>query len=229
MLHPCLLRRLKRGASCTVNDNCMAAAAATRALCIRTATLAMNCTLAGRAIWTSVGVLQHGEDDESKGLAMRLATALLAMVLLWGSLAAAGAVTRIADDRGGRIGTYLDRFEELSQSGEPVIIDGLCASACTLVLGTVSHDRICVTPRAKLGCHAAWDMGTHGRPVTNTEATRLLLAMYPAPIRRWIARHGGLKRQMIFLSGRELGRLYRPCNLDTQARLTPRRSAAAGE
>jgi hypothetical protein len=27
-----------------------------------------------------------------------------------------------------------------------VIIDGFCASACTIVLGTVPHDRICVTP-----------------------------------------------------------------------------------
>ncbi|RIK97979.1 MAG: hypothetical protein DCC74_05990 [Proteobacteria bacterium] len=160
---------------------------------------------------------------------MRLATGLLAMALLCGGLAAAGAATRIADDRGGRIGTYLDRFEELGQSGDTVIIDGLCASACTLVLGTVSRDRICVTPRARLGFHAAWDMGAHGRPVTNAEATRLLLAMYPAPIRRWIARHGGLRRQMIFLSGRDLDRLYRPCPLDRQARLTPPRNAAAGE
>lgn len=159
---------------------------------------------------------------------MRLATGLLAMALLCGSLAAAGAATRIADDRGGRIGTYLDRFEELSQSGDKVIIDGLCASACTLVLGTVSHDRICVTPRARLGFHAAWDMGTHGRPVTNAEATRLLLAMYPAPVRRWIARHGGLRRQMIFLEGRDLGRLYRSCTSDRQARLLPPGGALAG-
>jgi hypothetical protein len=32
-----------------------------------------------------------------------------------------------------------------------VIIDGFCASACTIVLGTVPHDKICVTCRAKLG------------------------------------------------------------------------------
>lgn len=155
---------------------------------------------------------------------MKIATGLLATMLLFAGLATAGATIRIADDRGGRIGTYLDRYQALSRSDETVVIDGLCASACTLVLGTVSHDRICVTPRARLGFHAAWDMGAHGRPVTNAEATRLLLAMYPAPVQRWIARRGGLKRHMIFLSGRELGRMYRPCylNAQTQAGLSSR-------
>ncbi len=155
---------------------------------------------------------------------MRIVTGFLTLALLVAGLSAGHATIRIADDRGGRIGTYLDRFEELSRSGETVVIDGLCASACTLVLGAVPHDKICVTPRATLGFHAAWDVGAHGRPVVNSEATRLLFSMYPAPVRRWIARRGGLKRQMIFLNGRQLGRMYRPCYLDTQARLPSRRS-----
>lgn len=154
---------------------------------------------------------------------MKLATGLLAIVLLLAGFASADAAIRIADDRGGRIGTYLDRFEALSRSGETVVIDGLCASACTLVLGTVAHDRICVTPRARLGFHAAWDMGPRGRPVTNIEATRLLLATYPAPVRRWIAQRGGLKRQMIFLSGHALKQMYRTCYLDAQMRPSPQR------
>lgn len=154
---------------------------------------------------------------------MKIATGLLATILLFASLASAGAAVRIADDRGGRIGTYLDRFQALSQSGDTVVIDGLCASACTLVLGTVAHDRICVTPRARLGFHAAWDLGARGHPVTNAEATRLMLAMYPAPVRRWIVHRGGLKRHMIFLSGPELKRMYRTCYLDARVRLAPAR------
>ena len=39
-------------------------------------------------------------------------------------------------------------------SGEKVIIDGPCLSACTLVLSTVPSNRICVTKRAVLGFHA---------------------------------------------------------------------------
>ena len=94
------------------------------------------------------------------------------------------------------------------------MIDGLCASACTIVLGTVSPDRICVTPRAQLGFHAAWDFGAHGQAVTNREATRILLSMYPPNVRRWINQRGGLKARMVFLSGAELGRMYRPCYMD---------------
>ena len=74
-----------------------------------------------------------------------------------------------------------------ARSGETVIIDGLCASACTIVLGAVPHDKICVTSHANLGFHAAWDFGANGRAVTNPEATQMLYSMYPSPVRRWIA------------------------------------------
>lgn len=118
---------------------------------------------------------------------------------------------RITDDRGGRIGTYVDKYEDLRSSGEPVMIDGLCASACTIVLGAVNPDRICVTAKANLGFHAAWDLGPQGRPVTNPEATRMLFSMYPSKVRHWISRRGGLKPRMIFLQGRELASMYRSC------------------
>jgi hypothetical protein len=64
-------------------------------------------------------------------------------------------------------------------SGEKVIIDGLCASACTIVLGALPHDRICVTSHASLGFHAAWDFGNHSRVVTNPNATQMLYWLYP--------------------------------------------------
>ena len=118
---------------------------------------------------------------------MKLVTGLLAAVLLLAGVGASQAVVRIADDRGGRIGTYVDKYQGLRTSGETVIIDGLCASACTIVLGAVPHDRICVTSHANLGFHAAWDFGANGRAVTNPEATQMLYSMYPTPVRRWIA------------------------------------------
>ncbi|WP_204307037.1 hypothetical protein, partial [Klebsiella aerogenes] len=74
-----------------------------------------------------------------------------------------------------------------------------------------SPDRICVTSRANLGFHAAWDFGARGQAVTNPEATRMLFSMYPPNIRRWINQKGGLKTRMIFLSGRQLASMYRPC------------------
>jgi hypothetical protein len=142
---------------------------------------------------------------------------LAAVLLMLAGVNASHAAIRIADDRGGRIGAYLDKYQGLRTSGETVIIDGLCASACTIVLGAVPHDRICVTSHANLGFHAAWDFGAHGRAVTNHDATQMLYSLYPSPVRRWIAARGGLKSQMIFLRGKELTSMYRPCYLDAEA------------
>jgi len=133
------------------------------------------------------------------------------------------AVVRIAKDRGGRIGTYFDKYQRVRNSGEMVVIDGLCASACTIVLGTIPSDHICVTPRAQLGFHAAWDMGRNGRAVTNPAATRMLYMMYPSPVRYWIASRGGLTPRMLFLQGKQLQAMYRPCTFNAQAAV---RSAA---
>jgi hypothetical protein len=148
---------------------------------------------------------------------MKFATGLLAATLLFAGVGASHAVVRIADDRGGKIGTYLNKYQSLRTSGETVIIDGLCASACTIVLGAVPHDKICVTSRANFGFHAAWDFAANGREVTNPDATQTLYSMYPSPVRRWIAARGGLKPQMIFLRGNELMSMYRSCYLDARA------------
>jgi hypothetical protein len=160
---------------------------------------------------------------------MKFMTGLLAVVLLLGGMSASHAVVRIADDRGGRIGTYVDKYQDLRSSGEDVIIDGLCASACTIVLGAIPRDRICVTSHATLGFHAAWDFGANGRAITNPEATQMLYSMYPSSVKRWISARGGLTPHMIFLRGRELQALFRPCYLDAQAstnRLPPPSAAA---
>ena len=148
---------------------------------------------------------------------MKVLTGLLAAVLLLAGVGACNATVWIVNDQGGQIGTYIDRYEHLRHSGQTVIIDGLCASACTIVLGAIPHDRICVTSHANLGFHAAWDFGNNGRAITNPEATQMLYSMYPSPIRRWIAARGGLTPHMIFLRGKELQTMFRPCYLDAQA------------
>jgi len=69
------------------------------------------------------------------------------------------------------------------------------------------------------------DFGANGRAVTNAEATRMLYSMYPSPVRKWIAKRGGLTPHMIFLRGKQLQALYKPCYLDAQA--SSRRPAAS--
>jgi hypothetical protein len=149
---------------------------------------------------------------------MNFTKSLLVAFLIAAGVNASQAAVRISDDRGGRIGTYLDRYQALRTSGETVVIDGLCLSACTIVLGSVSHDRICVTSHANLGFHAAYDLEANGQAVTNREATQMLYSHYPSPVRRWwIAARGGLTSQVIFLRGKELMSMYRPCYLDANA------------
>lgn len=138
-----------------------------------------------------------------------VAILLIAIVSVLGAPAAA--TVRITDDDGGQIGTYWARYMALRASGEQVVIDGKCASACTMVLGLIPHDRICVTANAKLGFHAAYRRGVLGFEIVNDPATRTLWDLYPGPIRQWIARNGGLGLQMIYLSGPELFAMYRLC------------------
>ncbi len=136
---------------------------------------------------------------------------LLAAVCFATLPAAAAAVLRIGNDHGGKIGVYWSRYFRVRGAGDEVVIDGTCASACTLVLGMVPHDRICVTANAALGFHAAWRRGFLGLKVINMPATRTLWSFYPKRIRQWIARHGGLGARMIYLSGPALTALYREC------------------
>lgn len=150
----------------------------------------------------------RGRAYPSAWLAAMLHFAALVAVL-WPITAAAA--VRITDDDGGNIGVYYSRFTALRDSGDEVVIDGTCSSACTMVLGLVPHDRICVTPHAKLGFHAAWRWGFPGFEVINQPATRTLWNLYPVPVRQWIARNGGLGLQTIYLSGPELFAMYRLC------------------
>ena len=64
-------------------------------------------------------------------------TALLPLASV---IASAPATERILDDSGGRIGAYLTKYEALRKSGQRVMIDGTCASACTLLLGVIPHN-----------------------------------------------------------------------------------------
>jgi hypothetical protein len=119
---------------------------------------------------------------------------------------------RISEDRGGQIGQYLQAFTTVRSSGENVVIDGNCLSACTLVLGLVPRDRVCATSRARFGFHAAWMPDRDGRPVTSPLGTQALWNIYPVSVRRWINRHGGLSRKMIYLQGRDMDGIVASCD-----------------
>ena len=136
---------------------------------------------------------------------------ILAAVALCAAISPALADIRILSSPGGQVGPFIELFDRVRASGERVVIDGPCLSACTLVLMTVPSDRICVTRRAVLGFHAARSMDTRGRLYAEPEASALVLQAYPSPVRGWIRRHGGLSSRVLLLRGRELAAIYPVC------------------
>ncbi len=137
--------------------------------------------------------------------------ALLALFLVLAAAAPASADLRIRASPGGQIGRFVDLFEAVRQSGERVIIDGPCLSACTLVTSVLPRSQICVTRRAALGFHAARSVDRYGRFRLEQEASAAVLDAYPMPVRSWIIRHGGLTSRLIVLRGRELAAMYPRC------------------
>jgi hypothetical protein len=172
-----------------------------------------------RAYETKIGDERQeaiGRKVPSAPLAMRrrhkLAKVFVAVVLVLVAIPMARANVRILSSSGGAVEGYLRIFAQLRASGERIIIDGPCLSACTLVLSTIPKNRICVTRRSVLGFHAPrWFDPRSGHTTRAPEATRTVTASYPAGVRAWIKKRGGLTQKVIHLRGRELAALYPRC------------------
>lgn len=146
-------------------------------------------------------------------LAMR--TTFLSLLLLCLAAATpARAELHIIRDHGGYVEEYKAKYKRVREKGERVIIDGICNSACTLVLGIVPMNKICVTPRASLGFHQAYydKAFTFGIKVTSAEGTSDLMSYYPDKVKDWIRRNGGLTTDMKKIkNGVELWKIINPC------------------
>jgi hypothetical protein len=141
-----------------------------------------------------------------------LAGAVASVLVTFAASADVRADVRIVSDPGGEVAAYVQRFRQLRATGERIVIDGPCLSACTLLTGIIPRDRICVTRRAVLGFHAASYYDDASRSLVPTrEGSRVVMRYYPAAIRAWIERHGGLTPRIIGLRGRELAALYPAC------------------
>jgi hypothetical protein len=144
---------------------------------------------------------------------MRRVTLLVLASLLMTASTAFGDY-RITRDHGGLVDEYKAKYAIIRDRGERIIIDGICNSACTLVLGIVPLNRICVTPRASLGFHQAYyDKSlTMGVKVTSYAGTADLMSYYPETVREWITRHGGLTTDMKKVkNGPDLWAIVDPC------------------
>ena len=96
---------------------------------------------------------------------------------------------------------YEARWADLATYNVNVRIVGPCASACTVLLGYIPNQNICVTQNGSFGFHWA----------TVQFVTAKLWRIYPQNIRDWIARHGGLTERLIWLQAPDIFRFFRKC------------------
>ena len=107
---------------------------------------------------------------------MAVTRLIVAAAALFAAILPAQAEVRILASPGGEVGPFIELFDQVRQTGERVVIDGPCLSACTLVLMTIPEERICVTRRAVLGFHAARSIDRRGRTYAEPEASRAVEA-----------------------------------------------------
>ena len=118
----------------------------------------------------------------------------------------------IQNDPGGVVIEYIERERFLEFDRTRIIIDGRCASACTIYLAS---PYACVTPRASLHFHqASINIASGGQLVPgwrDEQGTAVIMSLYPPSVAAWIRKHGGLGPDMITLRGREMLALIKNC------------------
>ena len=127
--------------------------------------------------------------------------AVLASFLLLAPSVANAKTVQIVDDRGGLVIAYEMQWAMLAPQSVNVQIKGPCVSACTILLGYIPRERICVSSGASLGFHLA----------TPDFVTQDLWRAYPLDIRLWIAQHGGLTHQIIWLQAPDIYGYFHRC------------------
>lgn len=126
---------------------------------------------------------------------------LIAALLLMPALPVSAQTIDVHDNHGGRVADYSTRWAAHAARGVRVRIVGPCRSACTVLLGHIPRNRICVTPRASFGFHLA-------RLQT---ATDTLWRAYQPDIQAWINRRGGLSHNFIWMRAPETYRFFKKC------------------
>jgi hypothetical protein len=113
------------------------------------------------------------------------------------------------------------RWKLIDFFGAEVEIRGPCQSACTLVISRVRKDKLCFDPNGLLAFHQTRNKLSpeDEKPIRwepNDKATKWLVDSYPADIRAWIERWGGVSMLPYdgywFLRAPELWEMgYRKC------------------
>jgi hypothetical protein len=130
---------------------------------------------------------------------MKPALSLVVALLL--CVAARAETIDVSDNHGGRVAEYDATWAGHARNGASVRIVGPCQSACTVLLRHIPRSRICVTPQASFGFHLAH----------LEQATATLWNGYPADIKAWINRHGGLQKDFVWMQAPDIYRFFHKC------------------
>ena len=117
----------------------------------------------------------------------------------------------IRHDKGGDLVFYQIKAQVARDLKLNVVIDGLCASACTVLLH-LPRSQVCATHRAELQFHRARLVRTveNGNSLLR-KANSDMLNGYPPTIRNWIAKRGGLTDRLLKMKPAEVTRHIRTC------------------
>lgn len=136
--------------------------------------------------------------------------AAITIAVYFGSSAHADIKPIIIDNNpGGQVGTFAAFYDALRASGVPVVLRGLCMSACTLIL-ELPKTQVCVEPTASLGFHLAVNGETN---VPDPEMTQALIRRYyPSAVQAWLTTKD-LSPKLTFMSADEIVALgvFNPC------------------
>jgi len=104
---------------------------------------------------------------------MRARQFLLVAILSLTASAARAEMIDVSDFHGGLVSTYQTQWSTLAARGVKVRIVGPCVSACTILVGYIPRNNICIMPNAYLGFHWA----------TTDFHTQEMWSVYPPDIR----------------------------------------------
>ena len=91
----------------------------------------------------------------------------------------------IKDSPGGVIDTFVAWYMALKDSGVPVEVDGVCVSACTLVL-MLPKDQVCVRPGTVFGFHMAWSGSPDNYRPEPVITQHIIEKYYPPAVQKWL-------------------------------------------
>ena len=98
----------------------------------------------------------------------------------------------IADDNGGSIAEHVKFYNRIRIGLIPVRVEGICESACTIVL-MLPPEQVCATPKASFGFHQA----RRGDEMAPKLTAILGHRFYPEAVQKWIERHGPLEDEPV--------------------------------